>query len=189
MGNDTVACIKSNVDMYTLTSRSWWGQITVSEDGCLTVISDYGNYGYAWRSFGKSFKKFLITLDGSYLYNKLGRDVPKVFNSKETSQEIRTYIIECRRNKEISSEQAREFWDEVEEIEAMSDTHEYCSFINHWSSSILKLYGEDPSSIPCVEDDNYQLTAFIEKIYPEFVKVLKEELYVASNVSHVMSAG
>ena len=54
-----------------------WANITINSNGDLNIQSDYGNYNYAWRAFGDSFKKFLIRIchkakgDRGYLYDKL----------------------------------------------------------------------------------------------------------------------
>lgn len=50
---------------------SWIGQVVITSDGMFSGVTDYGNFSYAWRSFGDDFKKFLLRLDTAYFASKM----------------------------------------------------------------------------------------------------------------------
>lgn len=64
---------KQLADAYHIDSmKHSWAVIMVSEKGDLMINSDYGNFAYAWRSYGgKEFKHFLTTINIDYLIGKL----------------------------------------------------------------------------------------------------------------------
>jgi hypothetical protein len=172
----TVKCTKGLTERYTLRDKSWWADITVSPDGFVNIQSDYGSYNYSWRSFGDDIKKFLIGCDKSYLYNKFGGLLPRAFNQEKSIQRLRKDILEYRRNGTFSKEDCREIWDKTEtlKLEGISSTEEWFRVVG--DSDISRMYEYDISSIPCTTEDNYQLTAFLKEIWPEFVKILKNEI-------------
>lgn len=170
-----VKCAKSTSERYTLREKSWWADIIVSQDGFVNIQSDYGDYHYRWGSFGDDIKRFLIGCDKSYLYNKFGGLLPRVFNQKESIQRIQKDILEYRRTNSFNAESCREFWDITESFNPnhISSTEEWSRVVS--DSGLSRLYEYDVSSIPCVTEDNYQLTAFLTIIWPEFIKVLRNE--------------
>jgi len=176
-----ITCEKSQVTRYLLRSRKpspdyWWAEICISEDGSLNVLSDYGNYAYAWRSIGQdTFKQFLISLHNDYLMGKIGQGLKKEFNNSRTMKLLYQEVLERRREKDITEDEARECWDAINDVDDYKDDSEYCNSVMDKYSPILKLYNEDYSAIPCEMDDNSQLTAFVEKVWPEFIRILKEE--------------
>jgi hypothetical protein len=50
---------------------NWLGQIVLTNDGLFASVTDYGNLSYAWRSYGKDFREFLISLNTQYFGTKL----------------------------------------------------------------------------------------------------------------------
>lgn len=58
---------------YTLRTQQgdWLGQVVITSDGMFSAVTDWGNFGYAWRSFGDDFKKFLLDLNVSYFATKM----------------------------------------------------------------------------------------------------------------------
>jgi hypothetical protein len=166
---------KGVVDRYRLKEKSWWADITLSEDGFVNIQSDYGDYHYRWNDFGPCIKKFLIACDKGYLYSKFGMNLPGEFNFKETIKLIRKDIKEQRKDKVFSAEDCREYWDITE---ALKKEHYFS--VNDWghaveNSGLDRLYAGDLSSMPCVMDDNYPLTTFLTLIWPGFINILKEE--------------
>jgi hypothetical protein len=172
----SVKCTKSTSERYTLREKSWWADIMVSPDGFVNIQSDYGDYHYRWGSFGDDIKKFLISCDKSYLYNKFGGLLPRMFNQKKSIERVRKDILEYRRNNTFNAEDCREFWDKTEtlKIEHISSTEEWSRLVS--DSDLSRMYDYDMSNIPCTTEDNYQLTAFLTIIWPEFTKILKNEL-------------
>lgn len=51
---------------------SWLGQIILTSDGSYTSITDYGNFAFAWRHWGKEdFKQFICGLNIDYFATKM----------------------------------------------------------------------------------------------------------------------
>jgi len=49
----------------------WLGQVVITSDGMYASVTDWGNFSYAWRSYGNDFKKFLCGLNESYFAQKM----------------------------------------------------------------------------------------------------------------------
>lgn len=63
---------KFNCEQYYIRIDQYsYMKITICENGDLFIDGDYGYWCYAWRSFGESFKRFLIGLGDDYLIAKL----------------------------------------------------------------------------------------------------------------------
>lgn len=58
---------------YTLLDESgqWLGQVVITSDGMYASVTDWGNFSFAWRSFGDDFKKFLCGLNEGYFAQKM----------------------------------------------------------------------------------------------------------------------
>lgn len=51
---------------------SWLGQIILTSDGTYASVTDYGNFSFAWRHWGKEdFRKFLCDLNVEYFATKM----------------------------------------------------------------------------------------------------------------------
>lgn len=71
---------------YTLKTDNggWLGQIVLTSDGLFSAVTDWGNFSYAWRSFGDTFKSFLSQLNVAYFAEKMAASVSYSFgNSKK----------------------------------------------------------------------------------------------------------
>lgn len=49
----------------------WLGQVVLTSDGMFASVTDYGNLSYAWRSFGGSFRSFILSLNVDYFGGKM----------------------------------------------------------------------------------------------------------------------
>ena len=59
---------------YTLLTSSggWLGQVVLTSDGLFAAVTDYGNFGYTWRSYGsETFRQFIIGLNIGYFATKM----------------------------------------------------------------------------------------------------------------------
>lgn len=83
----------------------------------LSIESSFGGYAFAWTHPGGDFYKFLAGLNLDYVKGKMvGRD--EVYDSVETSREIRKEILQLRREKSVSAEVALKEWMEADEVES-----------------------------------------------------------------------
>lgn len=71
---------------YTLRTKSgeWLGQIIISSDGMFSGVTDYGNLSYAWRSFDKDFREFLLSLSVDYFGSKLQNGLSYIAYNQKT---------------------------------------------------------------------------------------------------------
>ena len=100
-------------------------------------------YGKSWSSFwggmgNRSISQFFCSCDEHYLSKNLS-SIKSTVEDKEAYQAwVRARIIELRKETfpDITADEAREMWDESEEIN--EDTH----LQTHWSL-LAKLFGDD----------------------------------------------
>jgi hypothetical protein len=64
----------------------WLGQVVLTNDGMFASVTDYGNFSYAWRSYGDDFKKFLLSLNVSYFGTKMYSGNTYILYGKKTEQ-------------------------------------------------------------------------------------------------------
>jgi hypothetical protein len=190
MNNYSVA--KSTTERYSIRFDSiWtWAIINISENGDFNVISDYGNYSYAWRNFGDNFKKFLIELGErckehptSYLYSKIhNKALDDKIDIEGTIENIKKEIFNRRRDKDITEEVARECWNEIVSFVDDYGSSGECSYDFFYAN----IGGEATDNVFC---NNYELLslyakytydrdceAFCKEIMPVFTEILKDEM-------------
>lgn len=69
---------------YTLYDEKgdWLGQVVLTSDGMFSAVTDYGNFGYSWRSFSGTFEEFICGLNVSYFSNKMSTGMAYVAHSR-----------------------------------------------------------------------------------------------------------
>jgi len=99
-------------------SRRWIGNSYIDGQTWL-LYTDYGTYGYHWHSIGdQSLKSFICSCDVHYLVKKLiPQEELREVDWDETKKSLIKYILEQRREKEISQEEARDYYDNLKYIE------------------------------------------------------------------------
>lgn len=61
--------------------------------GDLFLSSDWGMYGFSWRSFGKDFKQFLLEINEDYVFNKFDQN-SRYLHGKGLPKHVRPHVIE-----------------------------------------------------------------------------------------------
>lgn len=58
---------------YTLRDSDgrWMAQAVITDDGFFGCVSEWGNFSFAWRSFGDDFRRFLLGVDPGYFSRKM----------------------------------------------------------------------------------------------------------------------
>lgn len=143
-----------------------WARFWVTDDGCLSIVSDYGNYGYWWGAPGMEFRLFLSRdRDTDYLASKLWSGQRQVFKIDATRKEIKRAIIRERRGGHIDRERARQEWELLNGLDDEFD-------LRHWWEN-TRLPGAEE-----LPEYGYpgQLSAFLERLWPLFVDALRAEL-------------
>lgn len=89
---------------------SWLADILIREDGFFSTVSDWGNYAYWWRGFGEGdFRRFLITLNGEYVAEKL-ESGHSYYNPEKTLRRVKERLLRERREGGLAKEEARREW-------------------------------------------------------------------------------
>jgi hypothetical protein len=176
-------CIKSTCERYDLRHRpegsrcNEWGIFFVSEaGGVLSILSDYGNWSYAWPHHGRtSFKHFLVELgrDTDYLIGKLS-GAKTVFNADKSKQLIFEIIRERRRDGALTKEKAREAYDELESVAADCSGSEDL-FLERLMTTIPWLYEYCCDGLTVREHDS-GIVSFVKRVWPLFVAEIQKEL-------------
>jgi len=91
--------------------KSGWARIWLTDDGCISILSDWGNYGYWFGSPGCEFRLFLTGCDDDYLGNKFAGGKTE-FDGEETADAARELILRHRREQRLSAEDARNEWNQ-----------------------------------------------------------------------------
>jgi len=70
---------------YTVETENgaWLGQVVITSDGMFSAITDYGNFGFAWRAYGDNFKEFLISIKTPYFADKMSTGMSYVAHGKK----------------------------------------------------------------------------------------------------------
>lgn len=154
-----------------------WGIFTIDENGgVFHCQSDYGDYSYMWPNHGRdSFKHFLCEINTQYLLGKVAeRDT---FDYEKSFKKWGKAIIQMRRDRDCTKEQARDAWDFI---------HHYLDDCNDASVCQVRLYESEAISAICPDEPWYmfptdkdyspQALAFAHQLWPMFIDILKREL-------------
>lgn len=86
-----------------------YGIFCLNDKGDLFINSDYGFYGYAWRSYGPDFRAFLAQLNTDYLIGKLEINHREVsgkkmqpFRKEKLTLLCQAFINELKKENELS---------------------------------------------------------------------------------------
>ncbi len=84
--------IKSKAYMLYDNEGVWLGQVVITEDGMFAAVTDYGNFSYTWRSFGKGdFRDFLQSLNTGYFATKMAQGLAYIVHSKKVDKACETF--------------------------------------------------------------------------------------------------
>lgn len=149
-----------------------WARLWLTNDGCLTILSDYGNYGYWWSNAGGEIREFLVECDEDYVSRKLA-DGEREFDGPATVRLIREHIVQGRRSggsSRLTRERARAEWELVERYATMDHTREF----EAWAEKTW--YFRDDVGEMAMYSVPGQLQQFMKRIWPLFVQQLTAEL-------------
>ncbi len=150
-----------------------WARIWITDDGCISILSDHGNYGYWFGQPGCEFRKFLCECDDDYLGKKFsgGR---REFDLEDSVKHIRYMIRTWRRDGSIDKTTAAQEWELARDLDAVNITPEQWYFQTGFSDASEMLLYRVP----------IQLQMFLKHLWPLFIEQLRAEL-----VSEISRAG
>jgi hypothetical protein len=158
-----------------------WARIWITNDGCISIISDYGNFGYWFGSPGCEFRKFLTRCGDDYIQNKLSMGEEQL-DQQATERAAKRLVLTNRRDKSLSREQARDEWDAVCAVEWDSE-YSRCKW--YFEETKLVDYG-------ACEVLQYRtpmrVQMFVKLLWPLFVAALKAELAAEPTIDELLDA-
>jgi hypothetical protein len=110
--------------------RDSWSIVFVDQDGCLSIISDYGNWGHRWNAAGfgsDDMRKELLSMDASYLRGKLSYGQAREFQAERTLKSVRELIAQYQEQSELPKLEAEL---DSNAIERVGSTIDYYDFLN-----------------------------------------------------------
>jgi len=183
--NDSLNQISSNkgqTETYALRwkDKHWWAIFYVDDaHGALSIQSDFGDFSYRWGAPGNCFKTFLTGLDDHYLMEKLshGTNHGRYFYDMESVERLKKLV---RQKCDEQGKSYEVYEDAIEEIDGYdcrdSNLFFHLAYTNDDLAGLLK--EGDPHEIgDCIVTGfSPHLKQFVEKLWPGFVAVLKQEL-------------
>jgi hypothetical protein len=156
-----------DVTRYDIPSKHYggWGVFFVGSDGLLSIVSDYGNFGYWWDCPGCEFRKFLCQIDDGYLYRKLTMGKSDGLDVEQTARNLRRLVGSLIRDGSWTMEQAREELEHIAHFQCDEDCTAY-----YYNTKLDDIHEET------VTKPHQQTMALIERLWPRFIDVLKAEL-------------
>ncbi len=145
--------------------KSGWARIWITDDGCISIMSDWGNYGYWFGSPGCEFRLFLTGCDDDYLGNKFAGGKTE-FDGEETVEAIRERILHLRRHGRISKSWAHQEW--VKLPKYFDTPEDFGSWMR--DSSLEDMYEYARYVRP------HAVRQFMKQVWPLLVAQLKAEL-------------
>lgn len=154
--------------------------------GTIQISGDFGPWAHTWTHVGDgSFVDFLGELSFDYAMNKLvGSEKLYEFDFDRTVEGVRSRIIELRHEKSLVREQAREYWDELLEMDA-SGEWEFFDSLNaiSWYDGDGKyvclttaLYSDDLSEVSVFTSPKGNTVYFWENLWPIILVELRKAL-------------
>lgn len=106
---------------YHVRDRQWgWARAWVTSDGCLTIMSDWGNYAYWWFGDNGDHRRFLASCGVDYIENKLAGGKMEI-DADATVRGIKDRIARRRREGGLSRAEARAEWELVDGVDFESE--------------------------------------------------------------------
>jgi hypothetical protein len=146
-----------------------WARIWITDDGCFSCLSDFGNYGYWWGAPGCEFRKFLCHIQDDYLMSKLNSGERDEYDADATLKRWQRRICQLRREKELTRDEASKEWTLLENCSGL-----YSEFDLHEWYLTTKLNCHDEG--PGVYRVPIQIQMFVKRLWPLFVVQLRAEL-------------
>lgn len=161
--------------------KSHWARIWLTDDGCLSIMSDFGCFSYWWGDPGCEFREFLTKCDNEYLSGKLGGG-EKAFDGERTIQVIREKILYYRRHGSISKEAARIEWNRARKAD---DERGFEAWRDEVERELQYLRGRELDAQRDLFQDSWdfasygppwRLRGFMKYVWPLFMQQVKDEL-------------
>ncbi|WP_265658556.1 hypothetical protein [Francisella philomiragia] len=172
---------KKLTETYTIKGENClWAKVNLDinkESVNVFISSDYGEYSNYWSSCGLEPKKFLSTLNKSYILKKfLTRNELNEPDWDQRLKSCKQQIIDDRRDQEVDAQIARAAWDELldlfDDYNGSEDIYWHTLTNNYYLSKIF----HDWEYIPEETKISHKAELFYSDVWLPFEQVLIHEL-------------
>jgi hypothetical protein len=173
---------KSTVEKIHVKFKNWgWADYLLEdhgpERGQLVINSDWGCWSYFWGAMGErhTLATFLLQADNSYIIGKLMQSQKMhEFDAEETLKAWKKKILEERRRMELTAEEARHLWGEIDDYNDYYMPSDETLFIERLPAVIDEWLGHEPWE-HTVHKLNSTYQNLDEVILPAMRQVLREQ--------------
>ncbi len=161
------------VDLYTIRTATGWdgAQIVIDEQsGLFMAHGSFGTYAYCWTHIGaQTLKQFLTGLDFGYFMEKTFGRGYRIFDADETTKSLRSEIKRRRRDDDLTKQQARDAWVDLDLYLGESSDHEH-AYITEMcrSEALMRVAGDEYYDVGVLVD-NPSCRGFWNEIWPLFL--------------------
>lgn len=134
----------------------------------LTCNTAFGVVGHTWCSMGMPAARFLSKISKDYALDKLWALNTEVYDEDTARTNMQKYLVKRRREDGISSDRARELWDDLK-TEDLSFEHCLIQFV-YGDAFWQDAFGSDT---PRYKIRNPQAEGFWKTLWPSFLAGLK----------------
>lgn len=163
-----------------------WADVTIREwprGGSIDVQSDYGNFANTWTSVGdRPFRAFLCGIGFDYFMCKAAPDYLR-FDAKETARRVKSMILEDRKSGNQTAADARELFDQLDDIENCTSEVEYYTVFYDGFGRLC-----DGCDAPCVHSPSAQSVVFWRHVWPAVTAFWRDELAAANDNGKAVAA-
>lgn len=149
---------------------SGWAVVFMDENGCFSVVSDYGDYGHHWPRNGfapQDFRAFILQCDGDYIRRKIAPQLE--YWGEGTLKEVRSTICRMRREGLLTRDRARKEWGLLARHDNLYSEYDFVFWGQETTlGNISEISRRRPSA---------QVTAFIERTLPRLKELLRADLF------------
>jgi hypothetical protein len=176
---------KSTVELYKIrhTSGCYWADITIDahgRGGRISIASDYGNWQNYWGAAGPNFKSFLGQINEGYAADKF--DVKERVDVAASVKSWREDVLKCRRQEDITDDEARELWDEIEGLALYSHSELERELLT--SSYLIDFLRQHSDSEWLSQEPDPRFGRFWKEIWPVLLAEFARESAPQEVVSH-----
>lgn len=136
----------------------------------VSVISDYGEFGYCWSHIGEDWRAFLSGLNFGYAMRKmLGARLDVPLDVDEAFEKAKAIVLRYRRGQSLDRKDARALFDAIEDSSGADDCRD---FLRRWDDNSGGLFYRYELWDCRWDKPNPQAEGFWSEIWPHFCAAL-----------------
>jgi len=195
--NAEVYSVRKDYEWATIMLRCWSRPANVGTPhegtyycGEIMIHSSYGSWAYTWTACCEPFKASLLDAEFDYVFTKFMGTKLQVWDGEGSVKSLRGRLLDYRKWGDITKDEARALWDEIEanEAELESSSHDFveCAYRiarDIDSRGVTRLLSE-PWELTDTQPD-HQAVGFWRVLWPEFTQALRAEVAAEQEPAHV----